>query len=224
MHIGLIGGIGPGATEFYYRGLVEAHAAAERPLELTIVQAEARDLVANLTAGDAHAQAAIFLRLVERLAAAGADAAAVTSLGGHFCIAELAAASPLPLIDLVTEMAATLTARGVARVGLLGTRTVMESHIYGAIPTIEVVLPQGADLDATHEAYIAMASAGRVTEDQRALFFRLGAELVREQGAEVVVLVGTDLFLAFDGQACGFPVIDCARVHVDALARASLGG
>ena len=121
-------------------------------------------------------------------------------------------------------MAATLTARGVARVGLLGTRTVMESHIYGAIPTIEVVLPQGADLDATHEAYIAMASAGRVTEDQRALFFRLGAELVREQGAEVVVLVGTDLFLAFDGQACGFPVIDCARVHVDALARASLGG
>ena len=224
MHIGLIGGIGPGATEFYYRGLVEAHAAAERPLELTIVQAEARDLVANLTAGDAHAQAAIFLRLVERLAAAGADAAAVTSLGGHFCIAELAAASPLPLIDLVTEMAATLTARGVARVGLLGTRTVMESHIYGAIPTIEVVLPQGADLDAPHEAYIAMASAGRVTEDQRALFFRLGAELVREQGAEVVVLVGTDLFLAFDGQACGFPVIDCARVHVDALARASLGG
>ena len=224
MHIGLIGGIGPGATEFYYRGLVEAHAAAERPLELTIVQAEARDMVANLTAGDARAQAAIFLRLVERLAAAGADAAAVTSLGGHFCIAELAAASPLPLIDLVTEMAATLTARGVARVGLLGTRTVMDSHIYGAIPAIEVVLPQGAELDATHEAYIAMASAGRVTEDQRALFFRLGAELVREQGAEVVVLVGTDLFLAFDGRDCGFPVIDCARVHVDALARASLGG
>ncbi len=224
MHIGLIGGIGPGATEFYYRGLVEAHAAAERPLELTIVQAEARDMVANLTAGDARAQAAIFLRLVERLAAAGADAAAVTSLGGHFCIAELAAASPLPLIDLVTEMAATLTARGVARAGLLGTRTVMDSHIYGAIPAIEVVLPQGAELDATHEAYIAMASAGRVTEDQRALFFRLGAELVREQGAEVVVLVGTDLFLAFDGRACGFPVIDCARVHVDALARASLGG
>ena len=224
MHIGLIGGIGPGATEFYYRGLVEAHGAAERRLELTIVQADAREMVANLTAGDARAQAAIFLRLVERLAAAGADAAAVTSLGGHFCIAELAAASPLPLIDLVTEMAATLTARGVARVGLLGTRTVMDSHIYGAIPAIDVVLPQGAELDATHEAYIAMASAGRVTEDQRALFFRLGAKLVREQGAEVVVLVGTDLFLAFDGRACGFPVIDCARVHVDALARASLGG
>jgi aspartate racemase len=42
MHLGLIGGIGPAATEFYYRHLVHAHAAAGRPLELTIAQAEVR--------------------------------------------------------------------------------------------------------------------------------------------------------------------------------------
>jgi aspartate/glutamate racemase len=28
MHIGLIGGIGPAATDYYYRGLIEGHAAA----------------------------------------------------------------------------------------------------------------------------------------------------------------------------------------------------
>jgi aspartate racemase len=33
MHIGLIGGIGPAATEFYYRRLVRAFAAAGRKLE-----------------------------------------------------------------------------------------------------------------------------------------------------------------------------------------------
>ena len=47
MHIGLIGGIGPAATEFYYRNLVRAHVAASRVLELTIVQADIRDLVQN---------------------------------------------------------------------------------------------------------------------------------------------------------------------------------
>ena len=44
MHIGLIGGIGPAATEFYYRNLVRAHAAANRAMELTIVHADMRDL------------------------------------------------------------------------------------------------------------------------------------------------------------------------------------
>ena len=45
MHIGLIGGIGPAATEFYYRHITAAHARAKRPLDLTIVHADAQDLV-----------------------------------------------------------------------------------------------------------------------------------------------------------------------------------
>ena len=32
MHIGLIGGIGPAATEFYYRHLVRRHEAEGRPM------------------------------------------------------------------------------------------------------------------------------------------------------------------------------------------------
>ena len=74
MHLGLIGGIGPAATEFYYRHLVRAHAAAGRPLELTIAQAEVRDLVQSMADGAPDRQARIFLRLVERLRAAGAEA------------------------------------------------------------------------------------------------------------------------------------------------------
>lgn len=222
MHIGLIGGIGPAATVFYYRGLVDAYATEERPLDLTIVQADGREFVANLNAGDARRQAEIFCQLIDRLAAAGAELAAVTSMGGHFCIRELMQISPLPLLNLVPEMAAALARLKVGRVGLIGTRTVMESRLYGAVPELDVVLPSGDDLAATHEAYVAMARAGRVSETQRELFFRVGASLCREQGAEVVVLAGTDLCLAFEGAECGFPVIDCARVHVDALLRASL--
>lgn len=35
------------------------------------------------------------------------------------------------------------------------------------------------------------------------------------------MLGGTDLFLAFVDQDCGFPVIDCADVHVDEIYRTS---
>ncbi len=224
MHIGLIGGIGPAATEFYYRGLVDAHAAAGQVMELTIVHADLGQLTENMSKGAAQQQAEAFLPLVQRLQAAGADVAAVTSMGGHFCIRELAAISPLPLINLMPEMTAELTRRGLRRVGLLGTRTVMKSHIYGAIPALEVVLPQGDDFGATHAVYAAMARAGRATDQQRELFFSVGSGLCRNRGAEAVVLVGTDLCLAFDGRDPGFPVIDSAHIHVDALYRASIEG
>jgi aspartate racemase len=71
MHLGLIGGIGPAATEFYYRRLVRAQAAADRALELTIVHADVRELITNLTDGAPHAQARVFHRLAQRLHAAG---------------------------------------------------------------------------------------------------------------------------------------------------------
>ncbi len=222
MHLGLIGGIGPAATEFYYRGLVRKHAAAEREMELTIVHAQISDLVRNQTGGAPDAQAALFAVLVERLRAAGAEVAAVTSLGGHFCIEELARLSSLPLINLIGALDTDIAHRGLSRVGLLGTRLVMETGVYGGLTSAETVAPRGDDLQATHDAYVAMALKGEATDDQRGLFFRVGRQLVEEGGAEAVVLAGTDLFLAFDGHDCGFPVIDSAEVHIDALFDASI--
>ena len=72
MHIGLIGGIGPAATEFYYRGLIDRHAKSGTRLELTIANAEVRDLSQNLANKDARKQAEIFVVLITRLKAAGA--------------------------------------------------------------------------------------------------------------------------------------------------------
>ena len=195
MHIGLIGGIGPAATEFYYRNLVRAHAAANRVLELTIVQADIRDLVQNMSDGAPDKQAEIFLRLAQRLQAAGADVVAVTSIAGHFCIRELEALSPLPVINAIPAIEAALVNRGLRRVGLLGTRVVMQSRLYGGVSALEVVLPQGESFDATHNAYVAMAAAGQADDQQRELLFSVGNDLCQKQGAEAVVLAGTDLIL-----------------------------
>ena len=220
MHLGLIGGIGPAATEFYYRLLARAHAAAGRRMELTIVNADARELIANMTAGAPDRQAEIFAGLTRRLAAAGAEAVAITSMSGHFCAAEFVPRSALPVLGALSALADELARRGLRRVGLLGTRLVMQSRVYGALSAFDVVLPPGDRLDATHDAYVAMATVGEVREEQREVFFDVGRALCRAHGAEVVILGGTDLFLAFEGRDCGFPTLDSGRVHVEALARA----
>jgi len=130
-----------------------------------------RDLVRNISDNAPYKQAEIFLRLTRRIQAAGADAVAVTSIAGHFCIRELEALSPLPVINAIPEIEAALVIRGLRRIGLLGARVVMQSRIYGGVSAVEVVLPQGESFDATHNAYVAMAAAGQADDPRVESFY-----------------------------------------------------
>ncbi len=224
MHIGLIGGIGPATTYYYYQGLIRAVADSGGHLELTIAHASAQTLVANLGRDDDVAQAEIFKRLIDQLQAAGAAAAAVTSLGGHFCIDALMKISALPLINIVDAVADAIEGGGYKKLGLIGTRKVMETRLYGGLAAVEIIVPEGPDLERVHQNYVDMAVPGMVTEAQRKVFFDAGRRLCQDQGAEAVILGGTDLFLAFDEGDCGFKIIDCAIIHIAALARAAAEG
>jgi aspartate racemase len=220
MHIGLIGGIGPAATVFYYERLVKAFASAERELELTIVHAEVHRLVRNLDCDGRSDQAKEFLRLANRLQAACAECVAISSMGGHFCIREFEPVCPLPIISGIAALRKEIGRRGLKRVGLLGTRAVMTSRLYGALPEVDVISPEGPGLEAAHEDYIAIGTTGQATDQQCERLFKIGEELCG-RGAEAVVLGGTDLNVAFRGHGCDFPIIDSAKVHIDAIVRAA---
>ena len=223
MHIGLIGGIGPAATEFYYRGLVKAHAAKGRKMALTIAHADTGEMVANMEAGEKEKQARIFAGFTEQLQAGGCDAVAVTSMGGHFCINEFEKISALPVLNAIPEMDAYFAQSGVRRIGVLGSRAVMETRFYGGVSSVEIIAPPPKKIDAAHQEYIAMATAGFATDRQKQFFHKAGRKLCKKQGAEIVVLGGTDLFLAFGDEDHGYPIVDCAQIHVDAIVRMSMG-
>ncbi|HTR83044.1 MAG TPA: aspartate/glutamate racemase family protein [Reyranella sp.] len=224
MHVGLIAGIGPAATDFYYRGLIERHAAAGTRLDVTMAHADVREMARNLADGNPRKQAEIFAGLIGRLKKAGAELAAVTSMGGHFCIDELLPISPLPLVHGIHAVDAAIRASGLGKIGVLGTKLVMDTKLYGGVGTAELIAPEGAARIEVSDAYSTMAGIGRVTEQQREIFFREARRLVDERGAEAIMLGGTDLFLAFHGRPHGFRLVDCADIHVDAIFRRSSGG
>lgn len=221
MQIGLIGGIGPAATDFYYRRLIAAFAERKSPLELTIAHADTPRLLDNLTRNDKAAQSEIFVRLTRRLAAAGAGFVAINSIAGHFCIDAFKAESPLPTVDMIAEVNGAVAEAGFSRIGILGTRTVMETRFYGGLTTADVIPPRGQDLSEVHEAYVDMAASGVVTEAQRSVFDRVSRRLLSE-GAEAIMLGGTDLALVYHQGTSEFPLIDCASIHVDAIVRVAL--
>ena len=222
MHIGLIVGIGPAATDFYYRYLIAALARGGQDLDLTMAHADTRTLLRNQSEGNIEAQVDIYRRLTERLQRSGIERIAVTSIAGHFCIDAFKEVSPVPVIDLLDAVKLEVRRRGFKRVGLLGTRVVMETRFYGVLDDVEVIAPVH-DLLEVHEAYVAMASAGIATPGQREVFMRAGHSLARAQRCEAIMLAGTDLALVFQkGVDPGFDILDCAEAHAAAIANAAM--
>ena len=124
----------------------------------------------------------------------------------------------LPVVDLISEVNRAMTQQAFERIGILGTRTVMETRLYGSVSRVEVVPPSGQDLEDVHEAYVSMAASGTVTEAQIAVFTAASRRLFAESCVEAIILGGTDLALAFNERDVEFPLIDCAGIHADAIA------
>lgn len=158
----MIGGMGPAATDYYYRYLISAMASKGCGLQLTMAHADTPTLLRHQAENNHAAQVAIYLQLAERLKLCGVERIAVTSIAGHFCIDAFKAVSPIPVIDLLDTVKAEMNRLGYQKVGLLGTRVAMESCFYGVLQGVEVI-PPGAELVEVHNAYVAMAIAARLT-------------------------------------------------------------
>ncbi|WP_170476698.1 aspartate/glutamate racemase family protein [Ruegeria arenilitoris] len=218
MHIGLIGGIGVAATVVYYQRLSTAVASRGRSLDLTIVHADVQELIRNSLADEKVKQAKVYSELINRLKAAGADCVAITSLGGHFCYDETVKRSSLPMISAVKPLDGYFASKGYDTVGLLGTRVVMQTKLYGQLQQTRALTFED-EIETLGQIYQDMAVEGRCSDQNRELFLDAGRRMVDDLGADAIVLAGTDLNLAFDGQKPGYKVIDALDVHVDVLAR-----
>ena len=177
-------------------------------------------MLSHLATGNTVAQVEIYQRLTQRLVAAGAEQVVVTSIAGHFCIEAFKA---LRVTDLIEATDRAVTARGLERVGILGTMTVMESGFYGGLSTAEVVPPPKTLIQGGHDAYVTMAADGVVQPGQREVFDRASQWLIESGGVESILLAGTDLALVYREETSPYPVLDCAAIHVAEVASVALG-
>jgi len=147
--LGLVGGLGPGATVYYYRGLLAAHEEAGQTARLLVAHADL-DSVRRFMENDDRRGLAHYLEgFVSSLAAGGAEMTAIVAVTPHSCASELTAISSLPLIDIVSEVAAVIHTRGLKRVALLGTRFTVESRMFHRLG-VDVVMPKAEEIDQIH--------------------------------------------------------------------------
>jgi aspartate racemase len=109
---------------------------------------------------------------------------------------------------------------GLRRVGLLGTRFTMEGQFYPDVFSragILVVPPQPDERTIVHERYMSELVKGMFLPETRAELLRIVNRMKERDEVEAVVLAGTELPLILRDVDGGVPLLDTARLHVEAI-------
>jgi aspartate racemase len=64
---------------------------------------------------------------------------------------------------------------------------------------------------------LLLATQGQISADDLAKLRELAWILQRRDRVEAIVLAGTDLNLVFNEANAGFPAVDCAAAHMEAI-------
>ena len=219
--IGIVGGLGVGATIHYYEKITTACTARGIVPALVFNHADANTGQVFIRAGRLDQLGDYLAGYIEQLASAGAEAVAIPAVTPHIAIAEIEARTKVPLINIMATLAAELRARKLKRVALFGTIYTMQGSLWGQVTPqssgAEIVKPQPDEMKFIGEAYQRLLDTRAPAPGDVDRLREIAATLQKRDGVEAILLAGTDLTVIFDETTAGFPCIDVARPHIDAI-------
>jgi aspartate racemase len=186
----------------------------------------ARPMIASLNAGRFEDVTEIMVGAIEKLAKGGADFAVIAANTPHIVFDDVRPRSPLPMISIVEAAAEAAEARGMKKLGLLGTKFTMEGTFYHKVFSqhgIILVVPEAGERAYVHEKYMGELFYNVIRDETRNELTRIVRKMAERDGIEGVILGGTELSLIFrEPTIAGLPVLDTAQIHVESIVREAL--
>ena len=217
--IGLIGGMSWESSAQYYKIINETVRSRIHPLE------NAKSLMFTVNfheierlqhaerwdeAGEILADAAL------RLEAGGADCIVLCTNTMHKLADFITEAVSIPMLHIADATAKAVMARGIKRIGLLGTAFTMEHEFYkGRLEQgfgLEVLTPPKPDRDLVHRVIYDELCAGLVKPESKLEYVRIMQDLVKA-GAEGIILGCTEIMLLVGQSDSSVPVFDTTTLH-----------
>jgi aspartate racemase len=221
--VGLIGGMSWEATACYYRyfnQFFEGPSPWSQP-PVIIDSVDMAEIVA-LQQGDAwHVTGEILSDAARRLVAGGASVLGIGANTMHRNFDQVRAAVTCPVIDVRACVADEVASFGGGRVGLLGTKYVIERDFYSAgveAHGVGVLVPDAAATAELQRIIYDELTQGVVRDESRTTLIEIGATLMA-RGADAVGLCCTEFGLLVGEDDAPFAVVDSTKAHVRALLR-----
>ena len=178
------------------------------------------DYVTYLERDDWQGVGELMLSSAEKLARAGADFLICPDNTIHQAMPYVAPRSPRPWLHIAEVVAEQARARGFTRLGLTGTRFLVQSDVYPGQLTprgIDYLRPEPSERDEIDRLIWEELVNGRITADALAYFQRV-IERMKRDGCDGVVLGCTEIPLLVNDGNSPLPTLDSTRL----LARAAL--
>ncbi len=175
---------------------------------------------ACLDRGDLHGVAKLMLSSAEKLAKAGADFLICPDNTIHQAMPHVAARSPLPWLHIADVIADDAVRRGFRRLGLTGTRWLVDSDVYPeklATRALAWERPDADEIDEINRIILDELVNGVFRPEAVAGFQRVIGRM-KDRGCDAVILGCTEIPLLIDDTVSPLPTLDSTRL----LARAAL--
>ena len=221
-HIGIVACSAEGAA-LCYRTICAEGASLLGPHahpEVSMHTHSLADYVACLERDDWAGVGELMLVSAGKLAAIGADFLICPDNTIHQALPHVGPRSPLPWLHIAEVVAAEAAARGFRRLGLTGTRWLVDSKMYPeklAARGLECVRPTPSERDDTDRIIMDELVRGVFKPASVARFQQVIARM-RDAGCDAVILGCTEIPLIIDDANSPLPALDSTRL----LARAAL--
>jgi aspartate racemase len=168
---------------------------------------------------------AILSESVRRLAAAGADFFVCPDNTAHMALEEPGEDLALPGLHIAEVVAERAVGDGRARVGVLGTRYLMDGPLYPrafAAHGIAAELPDPSDRDVINKIIFTELVNGVLTTSSRQEYVRV-IEQLASRGCDAVALVCTEIPLLITSETSPLPNLDSTRLLARAAFEVAVG-
>ena len=227
-HIGIVACSAEGAALCYRTICIEGAAllGAHAHPEVSMHTHSLADYVRHLDREDWQGVAELMFSSAEKLTRCGADFLICPDNTIHQALPYVEPRSPLRWMHIAEVVAAHAIERGFRRLGLLGTRWLVQSEVYPeklAARGLEYVRPNAQEREETNRVIMNELVYGNFQREGIASFQRV-IQRMQADGCDAVVLGCTEIPLIINDSNSVLPTLDSTRLLARAALREAIHG
>lgn len=225
--IGLVGGTSWVSTVDYYKLINEGINAKLGGLEFSeciIYSLNYGDVKRNNDADDWDKNLALISAAAINLQRSGANAIVLCANTMHMIADRLQLMLNIPVIHIATATANAVAAKGMKKVGLLGTKFTMERQFFRhklSGQGIDVIIPDEQDRGIIHYTIFEELGRGLFQPETKQFYLDVIAKLV-SKGAEGIILGCTEIPMLLNSNDTDVPLFDTTAIHSQAAVEFAL--
>jgi aspartate racemase len=221
--LALLGGMTYSSTSLYYNAInrhVQARLGTRRSAPLFLYSVDQEVQLTRAMAGEWNEFSEPFCKAAQTFKDGGADAIVICASLAHKA-ADAVEKIGLPVLHVADFVAKAVQDQGFTRVGIFGSRIVMEDEcVKGRLEKkhgLEVLVPGPEERPIINDLVVKELTTGKVSEKTRLYFIKTANDLI-DRGAQAIVLGSTDLGFVVTEADVTVPLFETAAIHSKGVA------